>query len=126
MVCGVPIISTEVAGVGELIEHQKNGHLVEQRNSTALADAMQLLSVLQSCGTTSPARDAKLCFRASRGSRVAQRYNIFRRCWFLRSPLTSREAGCYDCFGIRGRMTSPTRTPRRTVAGWLTLIAPSA
>jgi glycosyltransferase involved in cell wall biosynthesis len=43
MVCGVPIISTEVAGVRELIEHQKNGHLVEQRNSTALADAMQLL-----------------------------------------------------------------------------------
>src|SRR5258706_602534 len=43
MVCGVPIISTEVAGVCELIEHQKNGLLVEQRNSTALADAMQLL-----------------------------------------------------------------------------------
>src|SRR5258706_13969953 len=43
MVCGVPIISTEVAGVCELIEHRKNGLLVEQRNSTALADAMQLL-----------------------------------------------------------------------------------
>src|SRR6266851_5099905 len=43
MVCGVPIISTEVAGVRELIEHQKNGLLVEQRNSNALADAMQLL-----------------------------------------------------------------------------------
>ncbi len=43
MVCGVPIISTQVAGVCELIEHQKNGLLVEQRNATALADAMQLL-----------------------------------------------------------------------------------
>ena len=43
MVCGVPIISTEIAGVRELIEHQKNGLLVEQRNSTALADAMELL-----------------------------------------------------------------------------------
>jgi len=43
MVCGVPIICTEVAGVCELIEHQKNGLLVEQRNATALADAMQLL-----------------------------------------------------------------------------------
>ncbi len=43
MVCGVPIISTEVAGVRELIEHQKNGLLVEQRNSNALADAMELL-----------------------------------------------------------------------------------
>src|SRR5260370_15867383 len=43
MVCGVPIISTEVAGVRELIEHQKNGLLVEQRNATSLADAMELL-----------------------------------------------------------------------------------
>src|SRR6266446_8726084 len=43
MVCGVPIISTEIAGVCELIEHQKNGLLVEQRNSNALADAMELL-----------------------------------------------------------------------------------
>jgi glycosyltransferase involved in cell wall biosynthesis len=43
MVCEVPIISTEVAGVRELIEHQKNGLLVEQRNATALADAMELL-----------------------------------------------------------------------------------
>src|SRR5260370_14974492 len=43
MVCGVPIISTEVAGVRELIEHQKNGLLVEQRNAPALADAMELL-----------------------------------------------------------------------------------
>jgi glycosyltransferase involved in cell wall biosynthesis len=43
MVCGVPIISTEIAGVRELIEHQKNGLLVEQRNSPTLADAMELL-----------------------------------------------------------------------------------
>ncbi len=43
MVCGVPIISTEIAGVRELIEHQKNGLLVEQRNAPALADAMELL-----------------------------------------------------------------------------------
>jgi glycosyltransferase involved in cell wall biosynthesis len=43
MICGVPIISTEIAGVCELIEHQRNGLLVEQRNSTALAEAMELL-----------------------------------------------------------------------------------
>lgn len=43
MVCRVPIISTDVPGVCELIEHQKNGLLVEQRNPLALADAMQLL-----------------------------------------------------------------------------------
>lgn len=43
MVCGVAIISTHIPGVCELIEHQKNGLLVEQRNAHALADAMQLL-----------------------------------------------------------------------------------
>jgi glycosyltransferase involved in cell wall biosynthesis len=43
MVCGVPIISTNIPGVCELIEHQKNGFLVEQRNARALADAMELL-----------------------------------------------------------------------------------
>jgi glycosyltransferase involved in cell wall biosynthesis len=43
MVCGVPIISTEIAGVRELIEHRRNGYLVEQRNARALADAMELL-----------------------------------------------------------------------------------
>lgn len=43
MVCGVPIISTQIPGVCELIEHQRNGFLVEQRNPCALAVAMELL-----------------------------------------------------------------------------------
>jgi glycosyltransferase involved in cell wall biosynthesis len=43
MVCDVPIISTEVAGVCELIEHGENGLLVGQRSSNALAEAMELL-----------------------------------------------------------------------------------
>jgi len=43
MVCEVPVISTEVAGVPELVEHQKNGLLVEQRDAHALGDAMGLL-----------------------------------------------------------------------------------
>src|SRR5260370_13548129 len=43
MVSGVPVVSTDVEGVCELIEHRKNGLIVEQRNASALADAMQLL-----------------------------------------------------------------------------------
>jgi len=43
MACEVPVISTDVAGVSELVEHEKNGLLVEQRDARALADAMQLL-----------------------------------------------------------------------------------
>src|SRR5258708_34422155 len=43
MVCEVPVISTEVAGVPELVEHQKSGLLVEQRDADALAESMGLL-----------------------------------------------------------------------------------
>jgi glycosyltransferase involved in cell wall biosynthesis len=43
MVCGVPIVSTKIPSICELIEHQKNGLLVEQRNARALADAIELL-----------------------------------------------------------------------------------
>jgi glycosyltransferase involved in cell wall biosynthesis len=43
MVCRVPVISTRIPGVCELVEHEKNGFLVEQRDAPALADAMELL-----------------------------------------------------------------------------------
>jgi glycosyltransferase involved in cell wall biosynthesis len=43
MVSGVPVVSTDTEGVGELIEHRKNGLIVDQRDASALANAMQLL-----------------------------------------------------------------------------------
>lgn len=43
LVSGVPVISTDVEGVCELIENQKNGLIVKQRDAQALADAIQLL-----------------------------------------------------------------------------------
>jgi glycosyltransferase involved in cell wall biosynthesis len=43
MVSAVPVISTDVSGISELVEHAHNGLLVEQRNALALADAMELL-----------------------------------------------------------------------------------
>jgi glycosyltransferase involved in cell wall biosynthesis len=43
MVSGVPVVSTDIEGVCELIEHRKNGLIVEQRDASALANAMQLL-----------------------------------------------------------------------------------
>ena len=43
MASGVPVVSTDIEGVCELIEHRKNGLIVEQRNASALANAMQLL-----------------------------------------------------------------------------------
>jgi len=44
MLCGLPVISTNVSGIPELINHGDNGILVPERDDNALADAMgQLL-----------------------------------------------------------------------------------
>lgn len=45
MSCGVPVISTDVSGISELITTGHNGMLVAQKNAIALADAMELLLV---------------------------------------------------------------------------------
>lgn len=41
MSCGVPVISTDVSGIPEIIKNGENGLLVETENAEALADSMQ-------------------------------------------------------------------------------------
>jgi glycosyltransferase involved in cell wall biosynthesis len=43
MASGVPVISTDVSGISELVRHQENGLLVEQRDADAIAEAMEFL-----------------------------------------------------------------------------------
>lgn len=43
MACGVPVISTAISGIPELVEHRRNGLLVEQRDPVALAKAIEEL-----------------------------------------------------------------------------------
>jgi glycosyltransferase involved in cell wall biosynthesis len=43
MVSRTAVISTDVSGISELVEHKRNGLLVEQRDARALADAMETL-----------------------------------------------------------------------------------
>ncbi|MES2571990.1 MAG: glycosyltransferase family 4 protein [Verrucomicrobiota bacterium] len=43
MMCGVPVVSTRVAGVPEMIRHDRSGLLVEPRNPAALAEAIARL-----------------------------------------------------------------------------------
>lgn len=43
MASGCPVVSTSVSGIPELIEDQRHGVLVPQRDPSALADAMQAL-----------------------------------------------------------------------------------
>lgn len=45
MASGIPVISTDVSGISELVQHGKNGLLVEQKDQRAIADAMELLLV---------------------------------------------------------------------------------
>ncbi len=43
MASGVPVISTDVSGISELVRNEENGLLVEQQNVLALAEAMEIL-----------------------------------------------------------------------------------
>ena len=43
MVSGLPVISTDVSGISELVEPAHNGLLVEQKNDDSLAQAMEFL-----------------------------------------------------------------------------------
>jgi glycosyltransferase involved in cell wall biosynthesis len=45
MASGTPVISTDVSGISELVQHMENGLLVEQRDARAIAEAMELLLV---------------------------------------------------------------------------------
>jgi glycosyltransferase involved in cell wall biosynthesis len=43
MACGVPVVSTRVAGIPELVAHEHNGLLVEPHDVAGIADALAAL-----------------------------------------------------------------------------------
>ena len=43
LACGIPVVSTATAGIPEVVRHEHNGLLVPERDSVALADAMERL-----------------------------------------------------------------------------------
>ncbi|AWV07715.1 glycosyltransferase [Marilutibacter maris] len=59
MASGCPVISTRVSGIPELIEHDRNGLLVEPRDPAALADAIRSLMA-------DPALRSRLALQARR------------------------------------------------------------
>ncbi|MCL2122756.1 MAG: glycosyltransferase, partial [Desulfovibrionaceae bacterium] len=41
---GMPVVATNVSGIGEIVVHNKTGLLIEQRDADALADAIRILA----------------------------------------------------------------------------------
>jgi glycosyltransferase involved in cell wall biosynthesis len=49
MACGLPVVSTAVAGIPELVRHGENGLIVAPRDARALAGALAALLDDQPC-----------------------------------------------------------------------------
>ena len=43
MACGVPVVSTRISGIPELVENGVNGMLVKEKDVDALADSIKTL-----------------------------------------------------------------------------------
>ena len=41
LACGVPVVGFDTGGIPEMVEHQKNGYIVEQKNAKQLAEGIQ-------------------------------------------------------------------------------------
>jgi glycosyltransferase involved in cell wall biosynthesis len=79
MASGTPVISTDVSGISELVQHMENGLLVKQRDVRAIAEAMELLF-----------------FRHDLGSRLARngRETVLRRFTLEASALRVHDILC--------------------------------
>ncbi len=88
MACGLPVVSTKVTAIGELVEDGGNGMLVSQRDAVALADALQVLieneSLRLSMGTRARGRVLQDFTIQANTARLAQ---IFHQ-------IASGEQGC--------------------------------
>lgn len=59
LACELPVVATDLSGIGELVEHERTGLLVPERDAVALADALERL-----------ARDPALRSRLGRAGRA--------------------------------------------------------
>jgi glycosyltransferase involved in cell wall biosynthesis len=84
MAVGLPVVATNISGVGELIEHGRSGLLVPERDPGALAEAITVI-----------VRDPSLRGRlAAHGrERVCGEFDLRRNVARLRESMTGRPAG---------------------------------
>lgn len=79
MALGTPVVSTRVSGIPEMVEHDRSGLLVEQRDRAALADAVRRL-------VGEPALGERLADAAR--ARVEERFSLAANVAELRRLLT--------------------------------------
>ena len=48
MASSLPVIATEIAGIPEIVQHNENGILVQEKDATQLANAIRVLAFNQS------------------------------------------------------------------------------
>ncbi len=112
MAVETPVVATRIAGVPRLVEHERNGLLVDAGNEVALADALARM-----------VRDANLRRRLGRAGRatIAERYSFAVRMARLRvlyDELLGRARANGDGMAYNSKNDRPAR-PRRPVSSRL-------
>ena len=76
MACALPVVATDIAGIPELVEHDRSGLLVSPGNPSALADALQRLAsastVRQQMGRAGRERVLEQCDLRANTARLAE------------------------------------------------------
>ncbi|HVI73836.1 MAG TPA: glycosyltransferase, partial [Anaeromyxobacteraceae bacterium] len=103
MAAGVPVVSTRVSGIPELIRDRRTGLLAPQKDAAALAEALERLR-----------RDPDLASRlgASGRAHVLQRFNLLESAARLRSHLLAAAEGRAPPLVGRGDHAAPAPAPR--------------
>lgn len=94
MAMGLPVVASRVSGIPELVDHERNGLLVEPDEAPALADAIDRL-LHQPALCTAVACDA----RRTVTRQFDNDHNLLQLCALLERPLEPRQpAAARECF----------------------------
>ncbi|MDZ7291895.1 MAG: glycosyltransferase [candidate division KSB1 bacterium] len=111
MAMGIPVVSTSISGIPELIENGVNGLLVAEKDPSALAEAIATLL-----------RQPELAQRLGRAGRAKverdfdARRNVEKIGELLRSTLDSRARTASAFHETKSKLTKPSRKIRRSAA----------
>jgi glycosyltransferase involved in cell wall biosynthesis len=100
MAMRLPVVSTHISGIGELVDHMENGILVEQKDSVALAQALEFL--LQR-------PDLRAQFGARGREKVLRCFSLERNVQQVHDWLAGSEGACNDNRDSAGMLVEVNR-----------------